>query len=158
MLVSTLKIPSFPPNGDVYPVYIDTVGFKLTGTLHGDPTTRSLPAHLFVSPLETERVDKMTCVRVPLPKSPFYWSEGPDGNTVIPEDDWEKYGIPNLELETIVGSHWEDEEYACVRDLLGSRGYDLDGKQYAHDHGHPELIHGEPRAPLVKLISLTINL
>ena len=158
MLVSALKILSSPPHGNVYPVCINMVGFQLTGTLHGDPTRRSMAAHLFVSPLQTKRVDNMTCVRVPLPKSPFYWSECPNGKTVIPEDEWEKIGIPDLKLKTVIGSYWKDDEYTCVRDLLGSRGYQLDGKQYAHDHCHPELIHGEPRAPLVKLISLTINL
>ena len=72
MLVSTLKIPSSSADDDVYPVYIDEVGYQLKGTLRVDPTTCSMPAHLFFSPLQTKCVDNMSCVRFPFPKSPFY--------------------------------------------------------------------------------------
>ena len=158
--VSILKIPLPSPLMiiNVYSVYIDQVGFELRCTFHDNPTTRPTPAFLFSSPLQTECVNDMTCVRFPFSKSRFYWSEGPDGNTIIPKDKWERFGVPNLKLKTYVGSFWKNENYACVRDLVGSRGYCLDGEQYARDHGHPELIFGEPHTPLVKLISLTINL
>ncbi|KAJ8075459.1 hypothetical protein PM082_019797 [Marasmius tenuissimus] len=69
-----------------------------------------------------------------------HFSRDPKGKTVISEKDWEQSGIPELEVETCVGSYWEDEEYNLVESHLHTKNYDIDGKQYAQDHGYPELI------------------
>ena len=124
-------------------MYIDQVGFGLQGTFHDDPTRRSMPAFLFCPPLPIEYVNSLPCVRYPLPGSLYYWCLDRQGKNRIAEGDWEIFNIPVLELGTWIGSHWESDEYDFVRDVLSSRNYNLDGRQYAKDRGHPELIQGE---------------
>ncbi|KAK1218065.1 hypothetical protein PQX77_019262 [Marasmius sp. AFHP31] len=126
-------------------VFIDEIGFYLEGAFHDDPTTRSTPAYLFVPPLPTEVINNTHCIHYPLPENLFYWSHDPQGRTAIVEEDWEKFGIPKLSVDGWIGSGWEEYYYAYVRDHLQSGGYVLDGKQYARDHGYPELIHADPR-------------
>ncbi|KAJ8075458.1 hypothetical protein PM082_019796 [Marasmius tenuissimus] len=48
---------------------------------------------------------------------------------MISKKDWEQSGIPELEVETWVASHWAHKEY-----------------ELAQDHGYPELIWGDPHA------------
>ncbi|KAJ8086031.1 hypothetical protein PM082_004850 [Marasmius tenuissimus] len=129
-------------SGTRHVVYIDHVGFRLTGTFTKDPTTYSPPAYLFVPPLRTELIKHMHCV--PFPQSIFYWSHDPQGRDAIPEEDWEEFGIPKLTVEEWIGSNWEEENYATVREHLDSLDYDLDGWEYACEHGYPELIVGDP--------------
>ncbi|KAK1217142.1 hypothetical protein PQX77_020212 [Marasmius sp. AFHP31] len=43
-------------------------------------------------------------------------------------------------MKRLVGTHWGQEHYATVREHLCLSGYNLDGRQYARDHGHPQLI------------------
>jgi len=124
-------------------VYIDQVGFGFQGTFHDDPTTRSTPAFLFCPPLPIEYVNGLPCVRYPLPGSLYYWCLDQQGKNQIAERDWEKFNIPVLELETWIGTYWESHQYYLVQDVLSSRSYSLDGRQYAKDHCHPELIQGE---------------
>ncbi|KAJ8075421.1 hypothetical protein PM082_019759 [Marasmius tenuissimus] len=88
----------------------------------------------------------MYCIPHPLPDPLFYWSWDPKGKTVISEKDWEQSGVPELEVETWVGSFWEDEEYRLIKSHLHTKNYEIDGKQYAQDHGYPELIWGDPHA------------
>ncbi|KAK1234736.1 hypothetical protein PQX77_002055, partial [Marasmius sp. AFHP31] len=125
-------------------VYIDQVGFRLEGTFPVDPTNHSTPAYLFVLPLPTEFIDNLHCIRYPLPEKLFYWSHDPRGRNAIADEDWERFGIPKLSVQELVGSYWEEEDYACVRGHLRSRSYNLDGKQYAREHGHPELMLADP--------------
>ncbi|KAK1221719.1 hypothetical protein PQX77_015474 [Marasmius sp. AFHP31] len=125
-------------------VYIDQVGFRLEGTFPVDPTNHSTPAYLFVLPLPTEFIDNLHCVRLPFPEKLFYWSHDPRGRNAIADEDWERFGIPKLSVQELVGSYWEEEDYACVRGHLRSRSYNLDGKQYPREHGHPELMLADP--------------
>ena len=85
----------------------------------------------------------MHCIQYPLPESPLYWSFDRTGKSRIAEQDWEKFDIPKLDLVTWIGSYWLGYEYDIAQDLLSSRGNNLDGRQYAREHGHPELIRGE---------------
>jgi len=102
-----------------------------------------MPAFLFVPPLPIKYIHGMHCVEYPLPESPFYWSLEQAGRTRIPEDELENFNIPKLELKTWIGSYWDSYHYTFVRDFLGSIRQPLDGRQYAGEHGHPELIQGD---------------
>ncbi|KAK1234431.1 hypothetical protein PQX77_002365 [Marasmius sp. AFHP31] len=124
-------------------VYINQVGFKLTTTFRYDPATSSTPAYLFVPPLPVKIINNMDCIQYPFPKPLFYWSHDPQGDRIIGEENWEEFGIPKLETGDWVGSCWQHEEYNFVRDHLMSENYDLDGRRYAREHGHPELIYGK---------------
>ncbi|KAL0057119.1 hypothetical protein AAF712_016254, partial [Marasmius tenuissimus] len=86
----------------------------------------------------------MYCVRAPLPDPPFYWTSDPKGKVTIPKKDWEKYGIPELEVNEWTGSFWWAREYNVVKTYLHKKGYESDGKRYARDHGYPEMIRGDP--------------
>ena len=143
MSVSNSMVLPSSLNVDVYPVYIDHVGFRLKGTFHDNPSTRSTPAFLFCPPLPIEYVNDMPSIQYPLSGSLFYWSFDHIGKHRIAKGDWEKFNIPKLKLRTCIGSYWKSWEYNFVRDFLSSRSYDLDGRQYARDHSHPELIQGE---------------
>ncbi|KAK1219017.1 hypothetical protein PQX77_018269 [Marasmius sp. AFHP31] len=120
-----------------------SVGFQLKGTVSVDPTNCSTPTYLFVRPLPTEFINNLHCIRYPLPEKLFYWSHDPQGRTAIAEEDWERFGIPKLSVQEWVGNYWKEEHYAVVRERLHSRSCNLDGKQYAREHGCPELVLGE---------------
>ncbi|KAL0059972.1 hypothetical protein AAF712_013243, partial [Marasmius tenuissimus] len=122
---------------------IDEVGFSLIGKFPHNHTS-SPPAYLFVPPLCVEHIDGMYCVHAPLPDPPFYWTLDPEGKVTISDKDWEKYGIPELEVREWIGSFWWDDEYNIVETYLHKKGYESDGKQYARDHGYPKLIRGDP--------------
>ena len=124
-------------------VYVDQIGLKLRGVFHDNPTERLTPVFLFLSPLQIECINNMTCVRFPFAKCPFYWSEDPNGKSVITEESWAKFRIPKLDMKMWIGSYWEEREYKCVQNLLSLRGYRSNGKQYARDHEYPELMYGE---------------
>ncbi|KAK1220971.1 hypothetical protein PQX77_016227 [Marasmius sp. AFHP31] len=125
-------------------VIIAMVGFCLQGTFPFDPMSCLTPAYLFVKPLPTVFINNLHCVCHPFPKKLFYWASDPQGRNAIAEEDWERFGIPELSVTEWIGDYWEEKHYAVVREHLCSRSYDLDGKQYAHDHGHPELIFADP--------------
>ncbi|KAK1234959.1 hypothetical protein PQX77_001829 [Marasmius sp. AFHP31] len=125
-------------------VYIDQVGFELKATFHHDPITSSTPAYLFVPPLPVEIINNMQCVRYPFPRPLFYWSHDPQGKQFIAEGNWKEFGIPKLKIRDLVGSCWMSERYAFVQEHLTSKNYNLDGRQYAQEHGYPQLIHGDP--------------
>ncbi|KAK1221962.1 hypothetical protein PQX77_015205 [Marasmius sp. AFHP31] len=122
-------------------VFIDQIGFRLEGAFHENPTTCSTPAYLFVLPFPTEYINNTHCIRLPLLKNPFYWSHNLKGRSAINQEDWEKFGIPKLSVQKWIGSSWKKHCYAFVQDHLCSGGYELDGKQYARNHGYPKLIH-----------------
>ncbi|KAK1219128.1 Rho guanine nucleotide exchange factor [Marasmius sp. AFHP31] len=73
----------------------------------------------------------------------FYWSFDEEGIDHIPEEDWGRYGIPELAVDMRVGSSWDSFHYNGVTEYLLLKNYNLDGKEYADDHGYPELLHGE---------------
>ncbi|KAJ8093150.1 hypothetical protein PM082_020635 [Marasmius tenuissimus] len=130
-------------------IYIDQVGFELTATFNHDPTTSSTPAYLFVPPLPVDLINNMQCVQYPFPKSnpsPFYWSCDPQDEQIIAEEKWDEFGIPKLEMKDSVGSCWESQHYDFVREhLTSSSKYNLDKtRQYAREHGYPELIYADP--------------
>ncbi|KAK1221969.1 hypothetical protein PQX77_015212 [Marasmius sp. AFHP31] len=131
-------------------VFINEIGFRLEGAFHDDPTTRSTPAYLFIPPLPTEYINNTHCIRFPLPENLFYWSHDLKGRTAIIEEDWEKFGIPILSVQEWIGSSWKKEYYAFVKDHLYTGGYELDGKQYARDHGYPKLIHADPHESAIE--------
>ncbi|KAK1234700.1 hypothetical protein PQX77_002097 [Marasmius sp. AFHP31] len=89
----------------------------------------------------------MHCIRYPLPDSLFYWATDPEGKHLIPEEQWERYEIPELKVRTWIGSYWDYYEYNSVKDHLLRKNYGSDGKQYARDHGCPELIPDDPHQP-----------
>ncbi|KAK1224177.1 hypothetical protein PQX77_012929 [Marasmius sp. AFHP31] len=125
-------------------VYINQVGFILNGTFINYPTTCNLPAYLFVPPLRTEVINNLYCVRHPLPQSQFYWAHDPQGRSIIAEEDWKKFGIPELSVKEWIGTYWTEARYTMVRELLRTRNYGLDGRKYTRDHGYPELIFADP--------------
>ncbi|KAK1230787.1 hypothetical protein PQX77_006114 [Marasmius sp. AFHP31] len=125
-------------------VYIDQVGFSLEGTFPDNPTNCSTPAYLFVHPLPIDFINNLHCIHYPLPETLFYWSHDPQGRNAITEEDWERFGVPELSVKRWIGSFWKEEHYAFVREHLRSRSCNLDGKEYAHDHGHPELVFADP--------------
>ncbi|KAK1217935.1 hypothetical protein PQX77_019391 [Marasmius sp. AFHP31] len=125
-------------------VFINMVGFRLRGTFPNNPTNHSTPVYLFVHPLPTEFIDNLHCVRLPFPEKLFYWSHDPQGRNAIAEEDWERFGIPKLSMQGCIGSFWRERHYAVVREHLCSRSYNLDGKQYAREHGYLELILADP--------------
>ncbi|KAK1225935.1 hypothetical protein PQX77_011101 [Marasmius sp. AFHP31] len=133
-----------PLNADYFTYFIDEIGFSLHGDWSHTPPTTRRPAYLFVSPLQSQYVNGMHHIRYPLLKSPFHWASDPEGRHVIPENDWVSYGIPKLKVQTWIGSDWTDDEYVAVRQHLVGKKYGSNGKQYALDHGYPELIHGDP--------------
>ncbi|KAK1225365.1 hypothetical protein PQX77_011698 [Marasmius sp. AFHP31] len=131
--------------GDLMDVaYIDQVGFRLIGTFRNNPTSQPTPAYLFVQRLPAEYINGVHCVHYPFSENLFYWSHDQKGGNAIAEEDWEQFGIPKLRVEEWIGSSWDEEEYKLVRNHLHSKDYELDGKQYARDHGHPELIFADP--------------
>ncbi|KAK1222596.1 hypothetical protein PQX77_014549 [Marasmius sp. AFHP31] len=114
-------------------VCIDLVGFRLEGIFCEDPTTRPKPAYLFIPPLHTELINGLHCFRRSPSRNIFYWSNDPQGKDKIAEKDWERLRIPQLRVQGLIGSHWNDYEYAGVRELLHQKNHILDGKQYARD-------------------------
>ncbi|KAK1227635.1 hypothetical protein PQX77_009358 [Marasmius sp. AFHP31] len=102
------------------------------------------PVYLFVPLLPVENINGVYCVRYPLSERLFYWSLETDGKDAIPEKDWEKYGVPELETETMIGSKQDAQFYTLAQGYLYAKRYDLDGMQYARDHGFPKLICDDP--------------
>ncbi|KAL0571800.1 hypothetical protein V5O48_010162, partial [Marasmius crinis-equi] len=124
--------------------FIDNVQFALVGTFHHDPSTNSPPAYLFVPPIRVDILHGMPCINYPLPDLLFYWSLDPKGTHCIPEDDWGRYGIPELKVEMWIGWLWDSWHYKAVKECLQLKCYGLDGWQYAQDHDYPQLIRGDP--------------
>ncbi|KAK1216177.1 hypothetical protein PQX77_021204 [Marasmius sp. AFHP31] len=131
-----------PSDVDIVTYFIDEIGFSLVGNLSHTPSTTRTPAYLFVPPLQFECVNGLHCIHYPLPKSPFYWTSDPKGRHVIPKNDWVRYEIPELDVKTWFGSYWDDGEYEAVKQHLVRKKYGSNRKQYAVDHGYPELIYG----------------
>ncbi|KAJ8075346.1 hypothetical protein PM082_019684 [Marasmius tenuissimus] len=125
---------------------IDEVGFSIAGNFLRGIKPCPAPAYLFVPLLHVKYIDGMYYIPHPLPDPLFYWSWDPKGKTVISEKDWEQHGIPELEVETCAGTFWDPDEYELVENHLRKKHYEVDGKQYAQDHGYPELIWGDPHA------------
>ncbi|KAK1226519.1 hypothetical protein PQX77_010506 [Marasmius sp. AFHP31] len=123
---------------------IDYVRFSLIGDFLHDTTKGPTPAYLFVPRFWVDIIDGMFCTYLPPPETLFYWASDPNGSNKISEEDWERYGIPNLHVRVHVGSIWDTPEYDFVRDHLHRKGYGEDGARYARDHGYPELILGDP--------------
>ncbi|KAK1221412.1 hypothetical protein PQX77_015769 [Marasmius sp. AFHP31] len=142
-----------PSDVNLFTHFIDEIGFSLVGNLSHTPSTTRRPAYLFVPPLRFECVNGMHCIRYPLPESLFYWASDPEGRHVIPENDWVRYGIPKLDVKTCIGSYWGHDEYEAVKQHLSSKKYGSNGKQYAVDHGYPELIYGNPHARRMEELS-----
>ncbi|KAK1218206.1 hypothetical protein PQX77_019120 [Marasmius sp. AFHP31] len=142
-----------PSDADIFTCFIDEIGFSLVGNLSHTPSTTCSPAYLFVPPLRFECVNGMHCIRYPLPESLFYWAFDLRGRHVILENDWERYGIPELDVKMRIGSHWIDSDYKAVKQHLSSKKYGSNGKQYAVDHGYPELIYGNPHEERMEELS-----
>ncbi|KAJ8095723.1 hypothetical protein PM082_022830 [Marasmius tenuissimus] len=132
-------------------VFIDDVRFSLLGTFRSDPARSTTPAYLFVPPIPVEVVDNVYCIRYPLPDTLFFWCSDPDGQNVICEEHWEAYGISQLEIFTWIGSLWWDR-HETVRDHLRKKSCALDGRQYAREHGYPELAYGDPHNPRTAVV------
>ncbi|KAK1220509.1 hypothetical protein PQX77_016719 [Marasmius sp. AFHP31] len=125
-------------------IYVNQVGFSLQGTFLNDPTNRSTPVYLFVHPLPIDFINNLYCIRYPLPEKLFYWSYDPQGRNAITAEDRERFEVPELSMERWIGTFWKEEHYAFVQEHLCSRSYNLDGKKYAYDHGHPKLVFADP--------------
>ncbi|KAK1227828.1 hypothetical protein PQX77_009156 [Marasmius sp. AFHP31] len=135
--------------------FIDEIGLFVTGNFSRNPTTCFRPAYLFVPPLQAEHINGMYCVAYPLPYPLFYWSWDPEGKTVISEEDCEQAGIPELDVEMGIGSNGVRGEYDLVEGHLRKKNYAVDGKQYAQDHGYPELICGDPHSQRIEVLETT---
>ncbi|KAK1216420.1 hypothetical protein PQX77_020940 [Marasmius sp. AFHP31] len=133
-------------------VFIDQVRFSLVGTFQYNPAKSTTPAYLFVPLIPVELVDDVHCIRYPLPDTFFFWCSDSDGQNVIYQEDWEAYGIPQLEIFTWIGSSWSRRGYKTVHDHLRKKNYPLDGRQYAQEHGYPELVYGDPHNPSITVI------
>ncbi|KAK1233184.1 hypothetical protein PQX77_003672 [Marasmius sp. AFHP31] len=129
-----------PAHDDQDIVFIHEFRFRLRGTFPRDPS----PAFLFVPPVPVQHFDGMHCLCYPLPTNLFYWSLDPHGATAIPKEDWREYGIPDLEMTSLIGSQWNDEQYKSIREYLHRKSYAMDGRQYARDHDYPQLVRGDP--------------
>ena len=129
-------------------VFIDEVRFSLVGTFYHNPIRFPTRVYLFVPPISLEEINGLYSIRYPFPSTLFYWSFDPYGHDYIPQDQWETYGIPTLEVLTWIGTSWGCSDYEVVREHLQRKNVSLDGRQYAQYHGYPELVHGEyhPRA------------
>ncbi|KAL0564467.1 hypothetical protein V5O48_017577 [Marasmius crinis-equi] len=92
----------------------------------------------------------MPCIKYPLLNSLFYWSLDRKGTHRISEADWEKYGIPNLRVETWIGSFWLWGDYQSVKESLQLKGYPLNDQRYVQDHNRPEMTEGDPHS--VKIV------
>ncbi|KAK1215751.1 hypothetical protein PQX77_021640 [Marasmius sp. AFHP31] len=123
-------------------VFVEDVRFSLIGTIHYNPTNSITPAHLFVPPLPVETVNNVYCIRYPLPAALFFWCSDPNGQNIICEEDWDTYGIPQLEIFSWIGGWWDWDDYLMVQNHLQKKSYSLDGRQYAQEHGYPELVYG----------------
>ncbi|KAK1223010.1 hypothetical protein PQX77_014130 [Marasmius sp. AFHP31] len=133
-------------------VFIDQVRFSLVGTFQYKPAKSTTPAYLFVPLIPVELVDDVHCIRYPLPDAPFFWSSDSNGQNIICEEDWEAYGIPQLEILTWIGSSWSKDKYATVQDHLRNKDCSLYGRQYAQEHGYPELVYGDSHNPSITVI------
>ncbi|KAK1221172.1 hypothetical protein PQX77_016027 [Marasmius sp. AFHP31] len=151
--VRAAYLSQHPSDADSLTYFIDEIGFSLAGNLSHTPSTTRRPAYLFVPPLRFECVNGMHCISYPLPESPFYWASDPKGRDVTPENDWVRYGIPELKVKTWIGSYWFPELYNVAQQHLFSKKYGSNGKQYAVDHGYPELIYGDPHERRMKEFS-----
>ncbi|KAL0577775.1 hypothetical protein V5O48_004203 [Marasmius crinis-equi] len=89
----------------------------------------------------------MPCIRWDPSAALFYWSFDPEGKERISEVDWEKYGIPKLQVETWIGSSWLDFFYGTSQEYLRLKNYDIDGEQYALERGWPILLRWDPHNP-----------
>ncbi|KAK1216012.1 hypothetical protein PQX77_021362 [Marasmius sp. AFHP31] len=140
----SLRLPLNSEKDSSFETYfIDEIGLVVTGKFSRNPTTCFAPAYLFIPPLDAEYIDGMYCIPHPLPYPLFCWSWDPKGKTVVSKEDWEQAGIPKLDVKTWLGSSWD--EYSVVASHLRKKEYAVNGKQYAQDHGYPELIWGDPR-------------
>ncbi|KAJ8095726.1 hypothetical protein PM082_022833 [Marasmius tenuissimus] len=132
-------------------VLIDDVQFSLVGTFYCNPASSATPVYLFVPPIPVEVVNNVYCIRYPLPDTLFFWCSDPAGQDVIGEEDWDTYGIPQLEIFTWIGSSWFRIDFATVQDHLRKRSCALNGRQYAWEHGCPELAYGDPHNPRIRV-------
>ncbi|KAJ8094164.1 hypothetical protein PM082_023373 [Marasmius tenuissimus] len=140
---STYTHYSEHPEGDI--VTINEIRILLVGTFLHDLTTQPTPVYLFVPPIPVEHINGMHCVHELPPDSLFYWSLGSDGKNVIPKENWEKYGVPELRPGIAsFGSNWVNSFCGITWEYLRSKNYNPDGKQYARDHGYPELLRDDP--------------
>ncbi|KAK1223000.1 hypothetical protein PQX77_014120 [Marasmius sp. AFHP31] len=133
-------------------VFIDEVRFSIVGTFQYNPAKSTTPTYLFFPHISVELVDDVHCIRYPLPDAPFFWCSDSNGQNIICEEDWEAYGIPQLEILTWIGSSWDYRQYETVYDHLHKRNSPLDGRQYTREHGYPELVYGDPHNPSITVI------
>ncbi|KAG7091454.1 hypothetical protein E1B28_010488 [Marasmius oreades] len=137
-------------------MFIDELDFALSGTFTSDLSSCNPPKYLHVPPLSPDWIDNMPCLCWPPNAQLFYWSFDRRGRMEIPEEDWEKYGIPNLKVETFVGSYWTESAYEAVEEYLHTK-YNLGGQQFANDHGYPILVKGDPHAAEIQTLQNTIT-
>ncbi|KAL0569387.1 hypothetical protein V5O48_012582 [Marasmius crinis-equi] len=79
----------------------------------------------------------MPCVRWNQSASLFYWSFDPEGKEQIPETDWERHGIPKLNVETWIGTSWHNDHYRATYEYLQMEKHNIYGGQYARDRRYP---------------------
>ncbi|KAJ8075363.1 hypothetical protein PM082_019701 [Marasmius tenuissimus] len=131
---------------------IDEIGFSFFGNFSHNDTACHEPAYLFVQPLNIQYVNGLYGISYPLPDTLFCWTSDPQGMNVIPKKDWERYGIPKLHVQIWIGSTWFDTEYPWAERHLCNKNYELNGKQYARDHGYPELKFGDPHDAKMEVV------
>ncbi|KAG7091527.1 hypothetical protein E1B28_010556 [Marasmius oreades] len=126
-------------------VFIDELGFELTGTFKSDPSSCNFPKYLHVPPISPAWINNMPCLRWPINTPLFYWSFDRNGKMKISEREWKRYGIPDLIVEPYIMSSWEKLVCHSVWEYLSLKKYDFrSGRQFARDHGYPILVEGDP--------------
>ncbi|KAJ8079785.1 hypothetical protein PM082_016607 [Marasmius tenuissimus] len=123
-------------------MFINEIHYNLVGII---PNFK-VPFHgnLNIQLLSTECINNVHCIPI-FPSNPLYgWSFGPEFSEPISERGQKMIGLPKLDLKIRIGSAWSWMEYQHIQDHLRAMNYVLDGKQYARNHGYPELIRGDP--------------
>ncbi|KAL0574646.1 hypothetical protein V5O48_007316 [Marasmius crinis-equi] len=126
-------------------VFVGEVRFSLGGTFLCDPGRQR---YLFVPPIPVEIINNMPCIRWDPTTTPlFYWCSDPEGKERIPETDWEKHGIPKLQVETWIGTSWSPFLYDAIVEYLRMKNYNICSEQYALEMGYPIISQSDPHKP-----------
>ncbi|KAG7085321.1 hypothetical protein E1B28_013861 [Marasmius oreades] len=127
-------------------VFVHEFLFILTGTVTSEFIHRTAGAYLFMTPVFSilERINGMPCIQWPLRAPLYHWSSDPEGKILVPKEDWERVGIPELELQVYVGSFWDTDEYAAMQEYLTIQGYDYYGDQLARAQGYQSMNRWDP--------------
>ncbi|KAL0571924.1 hypothetical protein V5O48_010035 [Marasmius crinis-equi] len=116
-------------------VLINSISFYLRGDFTADPSTFLVPVFLFHRMARKETGNRFDRRDISSLSEPFYWSLDLDGDSSIPKERLEDYGIPKCDVFMRVGSCWDKAHYAAFRDHF--RLVNEHPIQYARNRGYP---------------------